>query len=95
MDWDQDFVNGETVTALEQVKARETRVVRSQFLTQTQVTAIANIKTSIRVQQIRDDDTKITVLVDKGSFRIREDQQKLYTIEFAIRYTDLIPVQDA
>ena len=94
-DWDDNFINGETVTALETVRARDTRTVRSQFLTQTQVDAIANIKTSIRVQQIRDDGTKITVLIDKKSFKIREDQQKLYTIEFSLRYTDLIPVQDA
>jgi len=94
-DWDDNFINGETVTALETVRARNTRTVRSQFLTRTQADAIANIKTSIRVQQIRDDGTKITVLIDKKGFKIREDQQKLFTIEFSLRYTDLIPVQDA
>jgi len=64
IDWDTEFINGETVTALEQVEARNTRTVRSQFLTQPQVTAIAGIKTSIRVQEIREDGTKITVLID-------------------------------
>lgn len=95
VDWPTTFINGETVTALEEVKARNTRTVRSQFVTETQVQAIANITTSIRVQEIRADGTKITVLVDKRSFKIWEDNEKLYSIEFTLRYTDLIPVQNA
>jgi hypothetical protein len=48
--------------------------------------AVKKIKTAIRVQQIREDGTKITVLVDKGSLKVYSDGDKLYSLEFKISY---------
>ena len=90
---EDDYINGETVESYLTMKARRSVKVISQFLTQDEVQAIATIKHSIMVQEITDAG-KITVLIDKGSFKVREDRQKLFTIEFDLIYTDDIPIQN-
>jgi hypothetical protein len=85
--WDTDFINGETeedYISFESVN--ETIVVRSQFMTLEELQGVKNIKTAIRVQQIRSDNTKVTVLVDKASFKTYSDGNKLYQIEFEFKY---------
>lgn len=94
-DWDENFVNGETVESFNKIEAWNNITVRSQLLTREQIDGIANIKYSPLVQQIRDDGSKITVLIDKEDFKIREDHQRLFSIEFKLRYTNKIPVQYA
>lgn len=76
------------------IKAKKSTLVRSQFLTQQQVEAIAGIKTSMSVLQIIDGvDNKVTVLVDKNSFRIFTESDNLHSIQFIIQATDDIPTQ--
>jgi hypothetical protein len=93
--WDTDFVNGETVESFNKVEAWNNIHVRSQLLTREQIDGIANIKYSPFVQEIDADGNKRTVLIDKDDFVIREDSRRLYSIEFNLRYTDKIPVQNA
>ena len=93
--WDDNFINGDTIESYTKVDARNSRHIRSQYVTKTQLQAITEIKHSIKVQEIRSDGSLITVLVDKDSFKIRTDGDNLYMIEFDLVYTDKIPVQDA
>lgn len=91
--WDDGFINGETQDDFIRVEAYDVMVVRSQYLTHQQLNAIRQIIYSIKVQQIRDDGTKITVLIDKDSFTYRKDRQKLYTVDFGFRYSNEIQIQ--
>jgi hypothetical protein len=87
--WDTDFINGETQKDYIGIEAFNRTVVRSQYMTASELEAVKQIKYSIRVQQIRDDDTKVTVLVDKKSFKVKSDGDKLYQIEFEISYPSI------
>jgi hypothetical protein len=85
--WDAEFINGETEEDyISFDSVNETVVVRSQLMTREELQAVKNIKTAIRVQQIRSDNTKVTVLVDKSSFKTYSDGDKLYQIEFEFKY---------
>lgn len=93
-DWDSGFINNQTQGDNVDIEAYWTVTVRAQFLTLDQIKAIggdrsngsAGIIGSIRVTDISDIDNPITVLVDKRSLKVRKDRQKLYTIEFDIKY---------
>lgn len=93
-DWDSGFINNQTQDDNIDIEAYWTVTVRSQYLTLDQIKAIggdrssgsAGLIGSIRVTDISDIDNPITVLVDKRSLKVRRDMQKLYTIEFDIRY---------
>lgn len=91
--WDNEFINGETEDDFIRIEAFNRLRVRSQYLTKQEVEAIKEILYSIRVQRIDQDENKITVLVDSGSKTIREDRQKLYSIEFDIQFTNPIQIQ--
>lgn len=65
----------------------------SQYLTQDEVNAIYQIKTSPLVQIINSRQDKRTVLVDTDSFTKYSDGDKLFSIQFNITYTDDIPSQ--
>lgn len=84
--WDDAFINSETEDDYISLNAREEVTVRSQFMSLSEIQAVAGIRTSIRVQQIKDNGKKVTVLVDKKSFKIYSDGDKLYSIEFSITY---------
>jgi hypothetical protein len=88
-DWDTGFINGETQDDYISVDAFEKYRVRSQFMTLEALQAVAKIKYAIRTQEIKSDDTKITVLVDKSSFKVRSDGDKLFSIEFDISYPNI------
>lgn len=84
--WDVDFIEGDTQGDVASIDSADSITVRSQLLTKEQADAIWKIKDSLRVQQVRDDDSLITVLVDKGSFTKYEDRDRLYVVEFEITY---------
>jgi hypothetical protein len=87
--WDTDFINGETQDDYISIEAFDSVTVRSQFMALEELQAVSKIKYAIRVQEIREDDTKITVLVDKKSFKTYSDGDKLYAIEFNISYPNI------
>jgi hypothetical protein len=89
-DWDNTFINGETQDDYIRIQSVPKVLVRSQFMTRDEVEAVKNIKTAIRVQEIRSDNSKVTVLVDKSSFRYKSDGDKLFSIEFEITYPNTI-----
>jgi hypothetical protein len=84
--WDTDFISGETQDDYISIEAYETVLVRSQFMSSDEINAVKNIKYAIRVQHVTSEESKVTVLVDKTSFKINSDGDKLYQIEFEIRY---------
>lgn len=110
-DWDLNYVDGEDWEAVSMIDAREGLRVRSQLLTLEEVQTIAKIKHSIKVQEITITNqgfpytfpiqfgvgiiSKRTVIIEKSDLKIRQDGDKLFSIEFDLRYTDKIPVQNA
>lgn len=85
-DWDTEFTTGQTESEHISLEANESTVVRSQNLTLQQVTAIAKIKYSIKVQDMTDEINPLTIIVDKGSIAYTTDQAKTNFIEFIITY---------
>lgn len=69
--------------------------VKSQYLTKTQVEAIAFIKSSVLVQIVTSKKNRRTVLVDTDSFKVYTDQDDLYSIIFNVSFTNDIPSQTA
>lgn len=67
--------------------------IRSQFVTEDEIEALAFIKSSILVQIINSRTDRRTVIVDTDSFVIRKDGDKTHEIAFNISFTDDIPVQ--
>ncbi len=88
--WDTDFIAGQTEGSLISLKSNKKVTVRSQDLTVQQIEAIARIKISIRVNDETDTSNIVTVLVDKGSFDYRIDNDKRHEITFNIVYPNQI-----
>jgi hypothetical protein len=86
INWDTDFISGETQDDFINVQSIDRVMVRSQFMTLAELNAVAQIKYAIRCQHIKEDGSKVTVLVDKGSFKKYSDGDKLFGIEFEISY---------
>lgn len=84
--WDDNFINGETEGDYISIQAAETVTIRSQFMTQAELNAVKNIRYAIRVQHVTSEDSKITVMVDKKSFKVRSDGDRLFQLEFDIKY---------
>lgn len=92
--WPQSY--GKTADTLNKQTYRTSRnkiVVRSQHLTQNQLTALTGIKTSPLVQIVESRTDRRTVIVDTDSFKKYDEVDKLFTIQFTISYTDDIPSQ--
>ena len=68
-------------------------IVRSQHLTQNQRDVLVYIRTSPVVQIVNSRIDRRTVIVDADSFKIYDEAEKLYTVQFSITYTDEIPSQ--
>jgi hypothetical protein len=74
-------------------KSRKATLVRSQYLTQSELEAIQYIKTSPLVQVIDSRTDRRTVIVDSDSFTVRKDRQDLFEISFTINNTDEVSSQ--
>lgn len=87
---------GMTADTIEKQTYRTSRrrtLVRSQHLTENQRDVLAYIKISPVVQIITSRTDRRTVIVDTDSFKIYDESEKLYTIQFSITYTDELPSQ--
>lgn len=94
--WPQSW--GETADTIERktfTDAKNKTLVRSQHLTQNQRDALKYIKTSPVVQIVNSRTDRRTVIVDSDSFKIYDEGESLYTLQFYISYTDLIASQRA
>jgi hypothetical protein len=93
-DWPNNFVDGDSEDDYTSIEAFDTLSVVSQFLTLQQAQAINWIKICKDVYRLDGAKPK-KVLVDKNSFLIREDNDKLFQVTFIIRSTERLPVQTA
>jgi hypothetical protein len=73
--------------------SRNRQVVRSQFLTLAQINGLKHIRTSPLVQIVNSIYDRRTVRVDGDSFKVYDEGDRLFSIEFSISYTDQIPSQ--
>jgi hypothetical protein len=73
--------------------ARKGMLIRSQYVTASEIEALQYIKTSPLVQIIEGRSNRRTVIVDGQSFTLKKDRQDLYEISFNVTYTDEIPSQ--
>ncbi len=92
--WPQSY--GKTADTLKKQTFRESGkkiVVTSQHLTLNQLDALKHIKTSPLVQIVESRIDRRTVLVDTDSFKIYDERDRLFTLQFTITYTDTIPSQ--
>lgn len=74
-------------------KAKNAILVRSQFLTENQRDVLKHIKTSPVVQIVNSRNDRRTILVDSDSFKIYDESESQYTIQFRVLYTDEIATQ--
>lgn len=74
-------------------ESREQRLIRSQHVTEAQLSAIKFIKTSPLVQIVNSIYDRRTVLVDADSFISLKEENNLHDISFTITYTDDVPSQ--
>lgn len=85
--------NADTIDKKTFTKAKNKVLVRSQHLTENQRDALKFIKISPVVQIVYSRTNRRTVLVDTDSFKVYDEADKLFTIQFAITYTDELPAQ--
>jgi hypothetical protein len=89
---------GQTADTIERktfTNARYKTLVRSQHLTENQRDALVFIKTSPVVQIVVTRTDRRTVIVDSDSYKIFDEKEGLFTIQFYILHTDEIPTQRA
>lgn len=86
----------ETADTVSRSISRATRkriLVRSQHLTRNQRDVLSLIKSSPVVQIVYSRTNRRTVIVDSDSFRIYDEADKTFSIQFSISFTDEIPSQ--
>lgn len=94
LDWDKSYNEfADTVTEETSRTSRQEFVVRSQNVTEDQINYIAGIKSSALVNQVTSIYDRRRVIVDRSSFTIKQEGDKLYNISFTIRYTNNIASQ--
>lgn len=91
--WDSEFITGDTQQDWLSFDSIPTAQVFSQHMTKQELEAVLHIKNAIKVQQIRDDGTKVTVIVDKSSFTTFTDGDNLFSISFNIMYPQYQTIQ--
>lgn len=92
--WPQSY--GETADTINRksfTTANNKVIVRSQHLTANQRDGLKYIKTSPVVQIVTSRRDRRTVIVDSESYKIYDEGDELFTIQFIITYTDEIPSQ--
>lgn len=94
LDWDKSYnESADTITEETSRTSRQEFVVRSQNVTEDQINYIAGIKTSALVEQVTSIYDRRRVIVDRSSFTIKQEGDKLYNISFTIKYTNNIASQ--
>lgn len=92
--WPKSYgANADTIRKQTFRDTNKAYTVRSQFVTEDEITALAYIKSSVLVQIINSRSDRRTVVVDADSFIIRADGDKTHSIAFNVSFTDDIPSQ--
>ena len=86
-------LNADTLDKQTFRKSRDSVIVRSQYLTLNQLNALKHIRTSPLVQIMTSRLDRRTVIVDSDSFKVYDEQDKLFSLQFKIKFTNNIPSQ--
>lgn len=85
--------NADTIRKQTFRRAANYVVVRSQYMSLAQLEAIKFIRTSPLVQIVYSRLNRRTVIVDTDSFKTYDERDKLFSLQFTVRFTDDIPSQ--
>jgi len=92
--WPKSFGAGaDTITKENYRESRQNITVRAENITMDQIDDLYRIRTSSLVQIVNSRTDRRTVLVDTGSFSYKQQSEKLFTLEFTVALTDLLPNQ--
>ena len=92
--WPNSFgLNADTIDKQTYRKTRDYVIVRSQYLSLNQLNALKEVRTSPLVQIVTSRLDRRTVLVDTDSFKVRDEADKVYSVQFKVRFTNLNPSQ--
>lgn len=93
-DWPNSWgLNADTLDKQTFRKSRDSVIVRSQYLTLNQLNALKHIRTSPVVQIMTSRLDRRTVIVDSDSFKVYDESDKLFSLQFKIKFTNNIPSQ--
>ena len=87
---------GETADTINRSTSRTTRkriLFRTQHLTRNQRDVLAFIKSTPVVQIVYSRTNRRTIIIDQDSFKIYDESEDLFALQFAGVYTDEIPSQ--
>ncbi len=91
-DWDDNYINGDTIDDYYEVNAKELLTARSLKTNKTTVDWLKSVCYSIKVYQIRNSKLR-TIKIDGKKFKLYKDRDKLYELEIDIIPTDSLPIQ--
>lgn len=92
--WPNSFgLNADTIDKQTYRKTRDYVIIRSQYLSLNQLNALKEVRTSPLVQIVTSRLDRRTVLVDTDSFKVRDEADKVYSVQFKVRFTNLNPSQ--
>jgi hypothetical protein len=86
-------LNADTIDKQTFRKSRDYVIVRSQYLSLNQLEALKEIRTSPLVQLMVSRLDRRTVIVDTDSFKRYDEADKVFSVQFKIRFTNLNPSQ--
>lgn len=85
--------NADTIDKQTFRKSRDSVVVRSQYLSLNQLQALKSIRTTPLVQIMTTRTNRRTVIVDSDSFKVYDEADKVFSVQFTIRFTNNLPSQ--
>lgn len=85
--------NADTIDKQTFRKSRDSVIVRSQYLSLNQLNVLKSIRTSPLVQIMTTRTNRRTVIVDTDSFKVYDERDKLFSVQFKIKFTNNIPSQ--
>lgn len=92
--WPNSFgLNADTIDKQTYRKTRDYVIIRSQYLSLNQLNALKEVRTSPLVQIVTSRLDRRTVIVDTDSFKVRDEADKVYSVQFKVRFTNLNPSQ--
>lgn len=86
-------LNADTIDKQTFRKSRDYVIVRSQYLSLNQLQALKQIRTSPLVQIMTTRLVRRTIIVDTDSFKVYDEDDKVFSVQFKVRFTNLNPSQ--
>ena len=88
--FDDTFINGDTQNDTIKTDANKSILVRSQFLTKNEQQVLQQIRRSVRVQLLTDNNKWQTVTINQSKFVINEEGDKTRDISFEINLPSIV-----